>query len=171
MPQPATAPAVDFAARESALSSRELEIAAREQSIAAREQADAALLATRQREQAVSFAATLADAGRILPRHQLPLIEVLLALPAAPVSFAVDGAAQTAEPAAVLREFLQSLPTQIRYGEVSRDSGAAADPAAFMAPHGTQVNAASAELDRKARAYQASHPNTDYLAAVRAVGG
>lgn len=172
-PAPKTEPAMtkpktpddpaDFAARESALSVREQDIAAREKAIADAER-------QRQRTEAVAFAAGLADAGRILPRHQAPLVEVMLALPAAPVSFAGEGGEQQAEPAALLRDFLQGLPAQIHYGEKAKAT-AAAPAAAFAAPQGAQIDSRSAELDAKARAFQAANPNTSYLDAVRAVGG
>lgn len=163
MSQKPSADPADFAARESALSAREQEIAAREKAIADAERG-------RQRTEAVAFAAGLADAGRILPRHQAPLVEVLLALPAAPVAFAGEGGEQQAEPAALLRDFLQGLPAQIHYGEKAKAT-AAAPSAAFAAPQGALVDSRSAELDAKARAFQAANPNTSYLDAVRAVGG
>jgi len=172
-PAPTTEPAMtqpknpadpaDFAARESALSAREQEIAAREKAIADAER-------QRQRTEAVAFAAGLADAGRILPRHQAPLVEVLLALPPAPVSFAGEGGEESAAPAQLLRDFLGGLPAQVRYGEKSKDTGAA--PAvAFAAPQGAQIDSRSAEIDAKARAFQVANPNTSYHDAVRAVGG
>jgi hypothetical protein len=162
----------DFAARESALATREQQLAAREAEIKTAEDAAAQARSKAARESAVSFAASLADAGQILPRHQPELVEVLLALPPAPVSFsASDGQPVQAEPAQLLRTFLSSLPSQIKYGEKSRDEGVGGGVASFAAPAGSVVDPRSLDLDRRARAHQAANPNTSYLDAVRAVGG
>lgn len=162
--------AADFAARESALSAREQSLQEREQSIAAREQADREAAAKLARTEALAFAAGLADAGRILPRHQAPLVEVLLALPQTPVSFAGEAGEQQAEPAALLRDFLQALPAQIHYGERSRAAAPAPAPA-FSAPPGSVVDGERMALLHKARAHIAAHPTVSFVDAVKAVGG
>lgn len=155
--------AADFAARETALATRQTDIDARESALKARE--DHA-----RRTDAADFAAQLVDDGRLLPRHQAPVVELLLALPAEPVSFA-EGDATVSKPGAeLLRELLTSLPKQIDFAE---KAGAQSAPAAveFAAPHGTVIDAGRADTYARAKAYQAQHPNTDWLAAVRAVGG
>lgn len=48
------------------------------------------------------------------------------------------------------------------------DAGQAAGPAVATSHAGYAVEATSAKLDAKARAYMAAHPGTDYLAAVKA---
>lgn len=161
---PATDQAADFAARETQLNTLQTDLAKREQAIKDREN-------KARRDEAAAFAAQLVTDGRLLPRHQAPVVELLLALPTdTPLDFA-EGDAQVSKPGAqVLRELLGSLPKQIDFGE---KSGADNAPAAaqFAAPAGTTVDAGSADIFARAKAYQAQHPNTDWLAAVRAVGG
>lgn len=86
------------------------------------------LAAERQRQaraQAVAYAASQAQAGKILPRQQAGLVELLLTLPAAPLQFS-DGAGQAVQmgPRAWLEQFLADLPAQVDYAE--RSAGAVA---------------------------------------------
>lgn len=156
----------DFAEREEQLKKDSAALAAREQALAEREK-------KARRDDAAQFAENLVKAGKLLPREAAPVVELLLALPAAePLSFA-EGEATVSKPAAdVLRGFLDGLPKRIEYGrEISRDAGHAQDTVQFAAPEGTSVDAARLELLAKARAYQGNHPNTSLVDAVRAVGG
>lgn len=58
----------------------------------------------------------------------------------------------------------------IRQADPVEDSGAAASNVTPITSHaGFVVNPAAAELDARAKAYQAANPNTDYITAVRAV--
>jgi len=158
-----TQQAADFAEREAGLNTRQSDLDKREQALKARE-------AQSRRTDAAEFAEQLVADGRLLPRHQAPVVELLLALPAEPVSFA-EGDATVSKPGAeLLRELLTSLPKQIEFAE---KSGADSAPAAvaFAAPVGTVIEAGRADIYTRAKAYQAQHPNTDWLAAVRAVGG
>lgn len=156
--------------------------------LAAREQKntdDAAALATREktlseregkarRDDAVEFAAGLIKAGKVLPKDKVTVVELLLALPTdAPLSFA-SGDDTIEKPAAELfRELLEGLPQRVDFTEKSAVDNAGADlgAASFTAPQGALVNADSLELHRKAQAYQAQHPGTAFIAAVKAVGG
>lgn len=66
--------------------------------------------------------------------------------------------------------FLDSLPAQMTLGQQqATEDPDAIDAAQFAAPTGYTVSAERATLHNKALAYQAAHPNTDYLTAVRAV--
>jgi hypothetical protein len=153
----------EFAERETQLNTRQTDLDNREKALKARE--DKA-----RRDDAAEFAEQLVQDGRLLPRFQAPVVELLLAQPAAPISFA-EGDATVSKPSGeLLRELLGSLPKQIDFAE---KSGARSAPAAveFAAPHGTVIDASRADTYARAKAYQAQHPNTDWLAAVRAVGG
>lgn len=158
--------AADFAERESQLNTLQTDLAKREKAIKDRED-------TARRDDAVSFASQLVTDGRLLPRHQAPVVELLLALPSAPVSFAQGDATVSKPGAEVLRELLGSLPKQVDFSEkAGADTDATAVGAAsFAAPPGQSVDARALEIHRKAVAYQADHQGVDYLAAVRAVGG
>lgn len=159
---PAMSDTIALAERETALAAREAEIAARETRIQAA--AEAA-----RRAEVVAFVEPLVAAGRLLPRQQAPVIELLLAQPEAPLSFA-DGDATVERPAnEVLRELLSALPVQVSFGEHSRDNRDG-DVVSFAAPAGAQISADRLALHSRALAYQAAHPNTDYLTAARAVG-
>lgn len=158
-----TQQSADFAEREAGLNTRQTEIEQREQALKAREDKS-------RREDAVAFAAQLVTDGRVLPRHQAPMVELLLALPSAPVSFA-EGDATVSKPGAeVLREFLSSLPKQVDFAEKSgRDSDPNRNAVNFAAPPGTTVSAEGSDLYARAKTYQAQHPNVSWLDAVQAV--
>lgn len=94
------------------------------------------------------------------------------------VAFAEGQPAQT--PLQAFRALLAALPPMVAFGELAPSipggeaPGGLGATAAFAMPagqHGLAVDPAGLELDRRARAYQQAHPNTDYLTAVRAVGG
>ncbi|MDP1696492.1 MAG: hypothetical protein Q8L45_01685 [Xanthomonadaceae bacterium] len=156
-------PAINLAERESAIAAREAAISEREQEVAA------AAAATR-RAEALSFVEPLVSAGRLLPRQQAPVIELMLALPEQPLSFA-DGTTTATRPAGdVLRELLTAMPVQIEFGERSRDTGADGQTVNFSAPANVHVDPDRLALHSKAIAYQTAHPGTDYLTAARAVG-
>lgn len=138
---------------------------AREKALAAREQAA-------RREDAVAFAEGLVKEGKLLPRQQPAVVELLLAQPNGkePLNFA-EGETTVSKPAeSVLRELLTSLPKAVDFSE---KSGGDAPNAAvnFAAPAGVHVDASRADLFNKAKAYQQQHPGTSWAAAVAAVGG
>lgn len=158
----------DFAARESALNTRQQSIEQRE---AALRQAEAKAL----RDGVVEFAAGLVKAGKLLPRQQAPIVELLVALEgdaaAAPLSFAAaDGSQASVARGAALRAFLGELPQQVDFAE--RGAGETTDTAVdFAAPLGVQVSRDRLELHGRALEYQRQHPGTSYVEAVAAVGG
>ena len=157
-----TAQTAQFAEREQQLATQAADIAAREARLAERE-------AQTRRADAVAFAETLVREGKLLPRQQAPVVELLMVLPAATtVSFA-EGDGQVSKPALdVLRGLLAELPKQIDFSEKSAADTAPAT-ADFSAPPGVQVDPVRMELHSKALAYQREHAGTDYLAAVLAV--
>lgn len=153
-PSMPTAPqqTADFAAREAALKEREKNLAAHERAV--------------RHHVNVAFAAGLEGAGRILPAHKDKLVLVLDAIDNGDSS--VDFAGALCAPTKALCDILSELPQVVPYGRIDRsgDEAAAAD---FAAPHGAQVDQEQLRLHSRAVAYQAQHPGTDYLAAVRAV--
>lgn len=157
-------PGADFAEREANLNSRQAEIDKRDREL--REREDKA-----RRDDAVSFADHLVKEGRLLPPQKAPVVELLLALPAQPISFAEGGSTVSKPGSDVLRELLGQLPKQINYREKSGDDRAPVAAVSFAAPQGEHVDAAALELHAKAVAYQAQHSGMSYLAAVKAVGG
>lgn len=121
----------------------------------------------------VAFAERLIDAGRLTPVLQERVVALLDALPAdaAPVAFA-EGDAQRSLPARQLvRDILEALPPVVAFGQIDtgQRGGLPGRAASFAAPDGMAVDPASAELHAKAVAWQASHPGSDYMAAVAAV--
>lgn len=157
----------DFAEQERQLETRRTEIEQREQALKDRE--DAA-----RREDAVEFAENLVKAGKLLPRHQAGIVELLLAFPAGAVlNFAEEGATDATDhdAGATLRTFLEELPPQVNFAEKSGGGTQVNGAIDFALPEGTQVDANRLALHGKALAYQQQHPGTDYIAAVKAVGG
>ena len=163
--QQQTNDAANLAAQQKALDEKDADLARRQNDLDDRE-------AKARREDAASFAEGLVADGKLLPRQQAGVVELLLALPAnAPLNFA-EGGAQVSKPASdVLRSLLNDLPKQINYAEKSRDEGGDVAAASFAAPAGVVVDAAGADLYNKAKAYQAQNPNASWLGAVAAVGG
>lgn len=155
----------DFAEREAALQTRSAELTQRERAIQERE-------SKARRDDAVAFAERLASQaeGKLLPRQVPAVVELLLALPAQPISFA-EGATQVSKPGdQLLRELLDSLPRQVDYTEKSGKAGESA-PASFAAPAGAVVSASRSELYRRAKEHQAANPGVSWADAVEAVGG
>lgn len=155
----------EHAQRQQQLDQQASTLDAREKALAAREQAA-------RREDAVAFAEGLVKEGKLLPRQQPAVVELLLAQPNGkePLNFA-EGETTVSKPAeSVLRELLTSLPKTVDFSEKS--AGDVPNAAAnFAAPAGVHVDAGRADLFNKAKAYQQQHPGTSWAAAVAAVGG
>ncbi|MGO1072317.1 hypothetical protein [Lysobacter sp. CA199] len=154
----------EIAAREQQIETQSTALQERERAINEREQ-------TARRNDAVAFAESLVTSGRILPRQRAPIVELLLALPVGTSLSFAEGDQQVTKPAAdALRTFLGELPEQMDYAEKSaepRQQGAVS----FAAPDGLMVDPGELQLHARAKAYQAQHPGTGWLAAVQAVGG
>jgi len=156
------------AAREAAITAREAELAAREARLA-----DAATL--RRTADAADFAQRLVREAR-LPQGQAHRAAALLAsLPEeGVVSFAAptEGAAAIQEaPAAAMRALLAALPPAVSFGGLSQPGPGTEAPVDAAEFAGMRVDPDRFALHRRALAYQAAHPGTEYLAAVRAVEG
>lgn len=132
--------ATDLAAREAALSARETAIAAQEQQLQAQ-------AAAQRRREVTAFAEIQVKAGKVLPRQQAGLIELLLALPEAPLAFAEAGQTFKTEPRAWLEQFLAALPAQVDYAE--RTAGATTS---MSTPPGSLPRADFQQLQPKAQA-------------------
>ncbi|HEY9212069.1 MAG TPA: hypothetical protein VIQ29_04350 [Ancylobacter sp.] len=156
-PKPAAVvqPPVDFAARETSLTAREAAIAERERGIV--------------HDSHVAFAAELVGAGRILPAHEKRFVLVLDAIggAATPVSFAAGEPAIS--PVDHLKNMLRELPQVVPLGGTLPDERAAGDAPSFAAPDHRNVDGDRLATHAKAVAWQAQHPGSSYLDAVRAV--
>ena len=108
------------------LVARLAELEAKARALAEREQRLIAAEAAQKRADAVSFAERLATEGRILPRDQAEVVEVLVALGEAPaVEFAEGESARQIRPDEWLRAFLGRVPRQVEFGELAAPDGAA----------------------------------------------
>jgi hypothetical protein len=159
----------EFAARESALATREAQLAQREQALRAQETAA-------QRAGIAEFAASLVKAGRLLPRQQAPVVELIATLEAAaePATLhfaAADGTPTSATAGATLRALLGELPVRVPMGEISAGAADEAAGIEFAAPRGDAVSREGLELLAKVQAYQRANPSATYIDAVRACGG
>lgn len=155
-----------------AVAEREAAVAEREAALARREAALAAAEAERQRAEHAAFAESLSG---ILPRHAPVVAGVLNALAGCAEADTVAFGEAALVPAEALRQMLQELPPLVDVGERSAArngddaAGEAAGEADFAAPPGHAIAEHRLALHRKALAYQAAHPGTDYLAAALAV--
>ena len=109
-------PTMSDAEREEQLAARERKVAESEALIAKRE-------AEEKRTAATEFAEGLVAQGKLLPRQKLPMVELMLSLPASPLEFAEGDQQVTKGGEEVLREFLDSLPPQVDFAEKSRGNG------------------------------------------------
>lgn len=153
------------------LATRERQLKEREDRVAAQERDHAAAAAKARRADAVAFAESLIQDGRLLPAQKDSVVELQLALPTnAPLAFG-EGDGRVEKPAVELfRELLGASNPQIDFTEKS-ERKVASETVDFASPAGTTVDAAGLALHSKAIAYQAQHPGVPYLAAVKAVGG
>ena len=137
----------DFAAREAELAARAAAIAERE--------------AAARHTDNVSFAEGLVADGKLLPASRDKVVSLLDDLGGdAAASFSAEAA-----PAARLRAILEAQPKVVQFGAVGIDADGDA-PASFSAD-GKPV--ANADIHARALAWQAKHPDTPYLDAVKAV--
>lgn len=157
------------------LAAREAELATREQALAAREAALAAAEAAGRRAQVAAFAEGLANEARLRPADVPRITEIILALtehaaePAA--CFAEGEGAAPVDAATWLRGWLAAQAPLVELSAIATSDRLRSDAPVgeFSAPSGYAIDAQGLALHRKAQAYQAEHPDTDYLGAVRAV--
>lgn len=137
-------------------SEREARVAEREAAIAARERES--------RHQAhASFAEALVNDGRLLPASAGQVVGLLDDLAAADTA---SFSAEAGDPAERLRAILKAQPKVVQFGAASLGEDGTA-PAASFAADGKPV--ANADVHAKALAWQAQHPETSFIDAVKAV--
>jgi hypothetical protein len=112
---------------------------------------------------------------RLTPAQASGLSEFLSMLEGVEVSefaFSAEGAEKKVGIAQFAKDLLGSLPVQLELGtERATHDPAKGAASTFAAPAGTSVEGGAAALHARAKAYQADHPNTSWLDAVKAVGG
>lgn len=155
--------------REAALAAREQAIAAREAELLVQQQQEIARQSDVRRASAAAFAASLVEAGKLLPREEPVVATLLFLLDAQPAAaFATPDGEQQLPPADALRSVLNAAPARIDYREKS-GGPVPVSGAAFAAPPGTYVDPAQLETLARARAYMAEHPGSTLVEAVTAV--
>lgn len=121
----------------------------------------------------LAYCDTLVAGGKLLPAWRDFAVATLDHLTAAPATLEFgEGDARVAKPGAeAFRAFLAALPKVVEFSEVATAQRCAAGGGGveFAAPGGYGVDAEALALHNKAVAYQAAHPDTDYMTAVRAV--
>lgn len=124
----------------------------------------------------VAFCERLVAGARLPAAHQAVAVALLddLANRAEDAGAAVEfgEGEQRAPLAPALRQLLEQMPVRVEFGEHATGERAAGDQVStveFAAPAGATVRPERLALHRKVQAYQATHPNTDYVAALAAV--
>jgi hypothetical protein len=163
----------EIAAREAALAQKEATLAAREKSIGDKEVALAAAETTARRKDDAELVDKLIGEGRLRPTEKNDVLAELAALDDVDTTIELsspDGAKVTLTPRDALRRRLSASPKLVALGAHPDKGGPGADGIIeFAAPDGMSVDADRLALHQRALAYQTAHPNTDYIAAVRAV--
>ena len=134
------------------LAEREAKLEAREREAQAKEVTLAAAEASARHQAATEFAEELAAEGKILPRDQQPIAELLTALPDdAAVHFAEGEGDAPSEGAAsaFLRQFLSRLPVQVEFAERAGANDTSALPATLALPAGWTLDPAAQACTRK----------------------
>lgn len=116
-----------------------------------------------------AFAEAQVKAGRLTPAMSPVIVQALDVLGSlGDVPQFGDG--DTAKPLPqALKEALAAAPVVVDFAERSAPGAEDSAIATFAAPQGYAVDAAGADTHARALAYQKAHPDTDYLAAVKAV--
>lgn len=149
--------------REAAIAKREADFAEKEKSVTLKANAIA-------RAECASFLDGLVREGRFPPGHKDAMAEFLCRLDDSEAIQFGEGEEGKLPARAFLMAFLKGLPKSVEFSEIARD-GRKPTTRNFQAPPGYAVDSEQLELHEKAIAYQEQHPNTDYITAVRAVGG
>lgn len=142
-------------------------LAEREQRLEARERAAA-------HAENLAFAERLIGENRLLPALKDNVVSLLDGLQPVggtvmEISFSEGGTAKTAPALDLLKQILSAQPAVVSFGAADLGDAAPAGSLDFALPDGTKADPGSAALHAKAVAFQASHPGTDYMAAVAAV--
>lgn len=119
----------DLTSRETALAQREAALAQREADLRAAQAAQREAAQAQRRALDTAFADALIQQGRLLPRDQPGVVELLNAVAdLAPVQFAADGQGVEHTPRQWLEAFLKRLPVQVEYAERTRPDAEADRP-------------------------------------------
>ncbi|HEJ7813207.1 TPA: hypothetical protein SMI02_000874 [Serratia marcescens] len=133
------------------LAQRETELAEREAKLRKDEEAAKEREAKARREAIVSYADGLVKAGSILPRQKTGVVEVLLSLDSAPLSFADGETTVNKTPEELLRDVLNEKPKVVDFNEKTRQEDGAALDFADVTVVADAANAYVAEQAQKGR--------------------
>jgi hypothetical protein len=148
----------------------ETENAALKTKLAAAEARDKAAVAATRRTEAVQFCEGLIQAGRLLPVEKDTVLALYdLAATSAPVEFGEGDGKTTEAPLAKFKALLENLPKRVEFKEVGGGDMDLSGGVEFSAPDRYAVDAVALATHNRALAYQAAHPATDYIAAIKAV--
>lgn len=157
------------------LEKREAEIKAREDAVKAQEASFSESEKKSRREANARELDELVKAGKFAPGLKAEALDFMDGLDSVTVVEFGEGDAKAKKtPSAWFLDLLKKSGTVIDFSERAAGKDAiegAADVVSFSAPSDATVDAEGLKLHNKALAYQAEHPNIDYMAAVRAVGG
>lgn len=147
----------------------EAENARLKQQVADAETRDKAAKSAAIKTAAVQFCEGLIGEGKVLPAEKDSVVGLLvLAANAQPVEFGEGDGKATDAPLARLEVFLKAMPKRVEFGEVAKPDGSTKS-VEFSAPAGHGVDAERLDLHQRALDYQAAHPGTEYLAAIKAL--
>jgi len=155
----------DLAVQKAALDQQATSFAEREKALTQRE-------AAQRHADHVSFADGLVTAGKLLPAQKdltVAMLDFAAEVPAGSVVEFGEGDGKQSQPMAdALKAFLSAQPKIVDFGEAAGPE-AEAQTVNFAAAPGYSVDAVGLALHNKALAYQAQHPGTGYMDAVKAV--
>jgi hypothetical protein len=118
------------------------------------------------------FMEGLIKEGKALPVHKDFLVEFMGQLTDDDtIEFGEATARVKTTERTAFRKYLAEQPKAVEFREVGASDEAEAPATEFAAPAGYQVNQEKLQLHGKATAYQAAHPNVDFMTAYKAVGG
>ena len=166
-------PPKDTGMKDTDLQTREADLAKREAAQTAREAAFADHEAGARRRENEALIDGLIKDGRFVATQKPGTLAFMDGLNAAEatIDFAdADGKTRKVSQLDAYREQLKASPKLVEFGEHTPGD----DPTTsvdFAAPAGCVVDPEGLALHAKAQAYMTKHPDTDYLAAVKAVGG
>ena len=172
-----TSPSVDHAdgvKPAAATSQQSTELAEREAKLKAREQALAEAEAKAARADSTEYAEALIKDGKLLPSHKETVISLLESIKAKDtVEYQEDGSTISKSKIDAAKAFLDALPKQVNYAEVTPPSGDTRTvPANFKVPAGYTVDESQLPTHQAAVNYQEQNggvDKVDYTTAVQAV--
>lgn len=157
----------------SALDARAKELDAREHALAAKQMEFSAQEAARRYADDGAFVDGLIRDGRLASGHKTRVLEFMAGLDAAAaIEFSEGGGKVAKTPLQAFRDHLSAQPRLVTTEEIAGGEGLPdGRDIEFAAPPGFSVDAAGLDLHRRAVEYRRLHPDTGYVAAIKAVGG